>query len=77
MDLIIYAESLESHIEQVPQWSVEEVKLLLSFCPEHETVPAGLMPMFYFSLSSEKDQEIVNRIQDIRNKLPEPPKESK
>lgn len=54
--------------------SVEDVKFLLSFCPEGET-PKGLDPMFYFSLTYEGDKEIEKRLIRIRNLLPEPPSE--
>lgn len=43
---------------------VEDVKLLLSFCPKD--CPEGLDPTFYHSLSYERDKEMQNRIDGIK-----------
>ena len=50
--------------------SVDDVKFLLSFCPDEISVPKGLDPTFYFTLSQKGDQEIADKLKIIRDKLP-------
>lgn len=53
--------------------SIEDVRIMLSFCPECHEVPVGLDPTFYFTLSAAGDQVLMDRLAKIRAKLPEPP----
>ena len=50
----------------------EDIELLLSFCPEGDEVPKGLNPMFYFTLTAEGDQRIMDRLNAIRAKVNQP-----
>lgn len=45
---------------------IEDVKFLLSFAPNDVIVPSGLNPMFYYTLSSEGDQKLADRISMIK-----------
>lgn len=45
-----------------------EVRLMLSFCPSGD-VPKGLSPEFYHTLSYEKECEINDQLNIIRNKV--------
>ena len=63
-------------LEKASEWvSVDDIKLLLSFAPKDkpESVPKGLNPMFYFTLSYEGDYDIAVKLKNIRNALPKPP----
>ncbi len=67
-----------SDFEEIFLWvSVEDVRLLLSFCPDELDSPKGLSPEFYFTGDAYKDQDLLNRINSIRRSLPTPPETDK
>lgn len=52
------------------EWiSIDDVKFLLSLCPNEEIVPTGLDSTFYITLSAEADQKIADRLSEIRAKI--------
>lgn len=75
-ELIEQQQARIEELKKASEWvSVDDVKFLLSFAPKDkpESVPKGLNPMFYHTLSYEGDYDITIRLEKIRRSLPKPP----